>query len=236
MHLVLAPPSGGHLPGLAACHQAFVGHELPNRLVALQGFARLLAAGGLHADEARDMAARLAAIARRTDEAARRLADIGRVLREPPWGLPVSPAAEAHDAAAEANALLPDAALSVSADGGGLTVACSGRLLRRVFRELLLNSARTRPGVTARVTARPDGAACRIAVADDGPGLAEDQARLLLEPFAASRQSENAGPGLGFFLVRSVAALWGAAVEVFTEPGRGLRVELCIPPGPQDVR
>jgi signal transduction histidine kinase len=225
MHLVFDPPPSGHLPGLVACQQAFIGHELPNHLIALQGFARLLADGSLDAEESQLIASRLASLSRRTDEAARRLADIGRDLREPAWGLPVSPTAVALDAAAEARALHP--ALNVTADDAGLRVPCSSRLLHRVFKELFVNSARASANSNVTVTARPYNNCAHLTVADDGPGV--DDPRLLTEPFAAGRLPDAPGPGLGFFLVRQAASVWGARLEVHSEPSKGLRVELFIP-------
>jgi signal transduction histidine kinase len=236
MHLVLDPPPGGHLPDLASCYQAFVGHELPNQLVALQGIARLLGEGGLDPEDARSLTLRLAEIARRADQVSRRLADLGRELREPAWGLPTSPAAEALEAAAEACAALPGSSLVVDADDEGMTVECSSRLLRLVFRELFVNSGRQTPRATVRVTARRDGEAVRIAVADDGPGMRAEQAPLLLEPFRAGRRENAPGPGVGFFLVRQAAALWRAPLSVTSGPGQGLRVEMRIPPAPKEVR
>src|SRR5262245_52676258 len=80
------------LAQLLAALQAFVGHDLPNQLVAAQGLARLLGelAGDRLDAEERGLVDRLAALAREADARARRLAEIGRLLRGPAWGPPVA--------------------------------------------------------------------------------------------------------------------------------------------------
>jgi signal transduction histidine kinase len=234
MHIVLDAPEAGHLPGLVACQQAFLGHELPNHLVALQGLARLLGEDNLPPEEAQPLAKRLAVLTRKVDVVSRRLADISRALTEPAWGLPASVLAVAEEAAPEARAKLPDSGLTVRIEGEDARTPCSGRLLRLVFRELFLNSGQARHGATVTVFATTEGPYCRVCVRDDGPGLSDDARALLLEPFAAGRRPDAAGAGLGFFLVRQAAARWRARLEVVTAPARGMRVELFLPLTPPE--
>lgn len=229
MHLVIDAPPGGHLPDLVACQQAFIGHELPNHFVALQGLARLLAQGNLQAGEAEHFAQRIAALARRVDGVTRRLGDLGRTLAEPAWGLPLAIGPAALEAAAEVKGKFPNFHLTVEVEGSEVRVPCSGRLLHRVFGELFLNAAQAANPVRITMSAQEDGSGVRVVVQDNGPGLTEDARRLLLEPFAASRQSESSGTGLGFFFVRQAAALWKARLEVHSAPLQGLRVQLDLP-------
>src|SRR5262245_31597120 len=74
------------------CFQAYVGHELLNHPVAAQGLARLVLEGEAErlGDEGRMLLGRLAALTRRADAMARRLGDVGRLLREPAGGPPVA--------------------------------------------------------------------------------------------------------------------------------------------------
>lgn len=236
MHLVLEAPEGGHLAELVACQQAFLGHELPNQLVALQGIARLLGEGDLPAEEAQTLSRRLAVLTRRVDITSRRLADIGREMAAPAWGLPCPVLAAAEEAAPEARARLPEAGLAVRIEGDDVRVPCSGRLLRLVFRELMLNAGQARPGATVTVSARAEGASCLACVQDDGPGLADEPRALLLEPFAAGRRPGATGTGLGLFLVRQAAARWRARLEIASAPGQGLRVLLFLPLTPPEDR
>src|SRR4051812_4631173 len=69
---------------LLACYQHFLGHDLPNRLVAAQGLARLLLdeLGPVLDADARDMLERLADLVLLADVETRRLAGIGRLHRD----------------------------------------------------------------------------------------------------------------------------------------------------------
>src|SRR5262245_24389486 len=89
MELVLdytRTPGPGQEPvlQLLACFQAFLGHELPNQLVPVQGYARLLVEqhGAPLDEEGRLLLTRIADLTRQVDTRARRLADIGRLMRE----------------------------------------------------------------------------------------------------------------------------------------------------------
>src|SRR5438046_294756 len=98
---------------LLACFQKALGHELPNQLVAIQGLARVLEMelADRVDDEARGHLLRLAALARRTDEFIRALAQVGRWCREPGPVLPVAPAEIAREAVAEVNLMFPGVAI-----------------------------------------------------------------------------------------------------------------------------
>src|SRR5262249_52410211 len=65
------------------CQQA-LGHDLPNQMVSLQGLARVLAMEleSSAAPEVRDLANRMANLARQADERMRRVAALGRLLRQ----------------------------------------------------------------------------------------------------------------------------------------------------------
>src|SRR5437867_10506140 len=76
---------------LLACFQQALGHDLPNKLVALQGLARLLAlelAEQLDG-ETRASLERLAGLARQTHEQVAALADVGRTCRRADPAVPV---------------------------------------------------------------------------------------------------------------------------------------------------
>jgi two-component system sensor histidine kinase QseC len=215
-----------------ACFQAYVGHELLNHLVAAQGLARLVLEeeGERLGDEGRMMLGRLAALTRRADDMARRLADIGRLLREPAAGPPVAVGPLLSEAAAAAKALSRRDDIRYDIRPAGVSAPVSPRLLYAVLKELTDNASRAVPPGRAGVVALAAEAApggCLVSVSDDGHGLSDAQRSLLLEPFAAARQPGATGTGLGFFLVRQAARRWGGRVEVRSGPGT--TVSLLIP-------
>jgi signal transduction histidine kinase len=80
-----------------------------------------------------------------------------------------------------------------------------------------------------RAAAAPDGTDfLKITVADDGPGLPEDQREAVLQ--RGARLDENApGSGLGLSIVEELAKAYGGAVSLSESAWGGLEVELRLP-------
>jgi signal transduction histidine kinase len=138
--------------------------------------------------------------------------------------------AELYGAAAEARdqrleVALPDA----------LTLVGDRDLLGQAVANLLDNALKFTPeGGVVRLAARAEGGVVEIEVADDGPGMPEDDRNRAGERFfRADSARTTPGSGLGLSLVRAVAALHrGQAVLGETHPGAdppGLRVLLRLP-------
>src|SRR5262249_22505100 len=105
-------------------------------------------------------------------------------------------------------------------------------LLLAVLVQLLTNAAQAGiPGqpVAVRVEARHDEDGLWLSLHDGGRGMREAKLARLREPFAAGRQPDARGAGLGFFLVCQAAAKWGGAVGMESEPGRGTTASLFLP-------
>jgi signal transduction histidine kinase len=77
--------------------------------------------------------------------------------------------------------------------------------------------------VTARV--RVDDTRCTIRVSDDGPGIPDDVAPRIYEPFFSTREG---GTGLGMSIVHSLVSLHGGSIDLQTGPG-GTTFEVGIP-------
>ncbi len=227
--------AGPYLPGLGhllACLQEALGHGLPNQLVAAQGLARLvLEEQGPRLDaEGRDLLGRVADLSREADRAVRTLAEVVRACREaPPAGTDVREVA--REAVAEAELLPGGATLGYDFQGEVVPLKVSRRALYQALAQLLRNAcAAGEAGRPLRVTVggRPRDGGAEVWVEDDGRGLTPAQLRELSDALAGRRGA--AGPGWGLFLVRQLAAAWGGAVRVWSEPGRGTRVTLLFPP------
>ena len=98
-------------------------------------------------------------------------------------------------------------------------------------RNLVHNAIRYSPPQAAiRVAAERRGAQVLLRVEDSGPGLGPEQAARLGERFYRVAGSEEAGSGLGWSIVRRIAAAHGGSVEAArsAEPG-GLRVIAAFP-------
>ena len=227
-----APREQERLGQLVACFQLFIGHELLNKFVPLQFYAQSLLQH--HADaldeEARVMLDQVAALTQQTDRLVRRVAEIGRLLREPPWGPPLSLAGAIEEAVAAATVLGGRPGITYDVHGDLPSVHASRRLLHQVLVQLLRNAGQAMddPSGVVAVGAERDTGGIRLWVRDDGRGLTESQISLF-EPFAAGRFPGAAGPGLGLFLVCQAAALWRGALRVSSEVGQGSTFSLFIP-------
>ncbi len=109
--------------------------------------------------------------------------------------------------------------------------------LRQILMNLVGNAAkfteRGRILVESGIETAPDGDVLVVAVDDTGPGMTEEQATILFQPFSQADNSvtrKHGGTGLGLTICRRLAELMGGSVElVTTAPGRGSRFELRIP-------
>lgn len=216
---------------LAGYQQAF-GHELPNRLVAIQGLARLVLShqAGRLEPAGRELLERLADLAQRTDRLVRSLAEIARLDHAPEQAEPVALAGLVSEVIAEVKLLFNPQPVEYIIQGPMPTVVVARRGLYTVLYHLLRNASRAvqaNPEARVEVGARrtPDGS--ELWVVDNGCGLSAAQQLHLFEPFHADPASE--GQGLGLFLVRQVVVAWNGSVGVQSEPGRGATFTIRLP-------
>jgi two-component system sensor histidine kinase QseC len=104
-------------------------------------------------------------------------------------------------------------ALEVEAAAGAV-VTGNETLLAALLRNLVDNALRYSPdGATVRLTlSTPSGAGPRLLVEDSGPGLCEADRARLGERFFRVLGSQASGSGLGWSIVRRIAAAHGAAI------------------------
>jgi two-component system OmpR family sensor kinase len=105
--------------------------------------------------------------------------------------------------------------------------------LRQIVDNLLANvRTHTPAGTRASVSARVTGAQVVLAVADEGPGLGQEDAARVFERFYrvdASRSRERGGSGLGLAVVAALVAAHGGRVEVESTPGAGATFRVSLP-------
>jgi len=116
--------------------------------------------------------------------------------------------------------------------------ADSGRL-KQILYNYLSNALKfTAIGGQIKVSIRPEAGACfRIAVQDNGIGIApEDLPRLFSEfgQLGDSEKSKN-GTGLGLAICKSIAEAQGGRVGVTSELGHGSTFFVILPCSPQPV-
>jgi signal transduction histidine kinase len=121
-------------------------------------------------------------------------------------------------------------AVALEPVAASLEVSASRLALRRMLANLIDNGLRH--GDRVRVSARADGDAALVEVADDGPGVPPDTLDRLGEPFGRldpSRDRATGGAGLGLAIVKALAERQGGAVRFGNQPGGGLIVGLRFP-------
>lgn len=205
-------------------------HELRTPIAAIRTQAQVALGARDDAERRHALAATLAGC----DRAARLIDQLLMLARleaaAAPPRAPLALAELARQAVADAaesplnqgHALALDAPASVQAEGDAL-------LTQVLLRNLLDNALRYSPPgspVTLTVDATADG--WRLAVEDGGPGLDDAGLARLGQRFQRGDGSGQPGSGLGWSIVRRVAALQGWAVSADRSPTfSGLRVRLA---------
>ncbi|MFO1272192.1 MAG: ATP-binding protein [Rubrivivax sp.] len=218
---------------------ARMSHELRTPLNGILGFARLLRideSGTLSAEQRR----RLGIIedsGRSLTRLIDQVLDITRIeqgglaLRREP--VPLRPLLEHALRMVEAPALARGITLAPVDCPPPLAVLADRDRLAQVLANLLSNAVKyDRPGGRVTLTASQDGCGVRIAVADTGPGLSEDQQRQLFQPFnrLGAERTGVEGVGLGLLISRQLVELMGGTITVLSAPGRGSEFAVRLAP------
>jgi signal transduction histidine kinase len=112
-------------------------------------------------------------------------------------------------------------------------------MLDRAVANLVDNALKFCPaGSTVVLDACRHGPRIEVSVADDGPGIAAEELPRLFDRFYQSRASvapagSDGGRGLGLAIVKRIAELHGGEAAVQSAPGRGTRIEMSLPAGPE---
>jgi signal transduction histidine kinase/CheY-like chemotaxis protein len=102
-------------------------------------------------------------------------------------------------------------------------------LLERVLANLVVNALK-HGGGKARIEVRHSGDYAQICVADDGPGIPEEDQKRIFEEFVRlDGRSGAEGLGLGLAIVARIADLLGMPIKLDSAAGRGARFTLTAP-------
>jgi signal transduction histidine kinase len=218
-----------------AAQREFVANASHQLRTPLTGLKLRLEAAGLAADDPR-LEAELIAAEREADRLANLLDELLTLAREaerPATGTPV-PLADVVRAAAErwaGPAEQSGHALEVRG-GPDARVLSSAHDLAIVLDNLVENALNYSPGgssVTIEWSAGADRA--RLAVLDEGPGVAPEEDGHLFERFYRGEAGRRGAPGtgLGLAIVETLARRWGGGARIANRPEGGARAEVELP-------
>jgi signal transduction histidine kinase len=213
--------------------QKALSHELPNRLIALQGFLQLLdlEETGRLSPDGQDYVKRLSAATQRTAALVKGLADLVRNARTTEVAERFLLTDALREAAAEVKQLAPAAIMEYDFRDAGCSIQLPRTAFRQVVAHLLRNACQAacpERSLHIVVGTRTTAGAVELRVSDNGRGLAAGQLLRLFEPFAG-RDAAAAGAGLGLIQVRHVVEGWNGTLHVQSEPDRGSSFSITLP-------
>jgi signal transduction histidine kinase/PAS domain-containing protein len=215
---------------------AVVGHDLRTPLQAIAMGVRVVSQRGHLGEQDAATLARVASSAARAAGIISDLLDFGRTrqglgLRTAPG--PVDLAALARRVAAELVQAQPGRALRVVAPDP-VEGSWDAERLAQVIQNLAANAlVHGGGGAHVEVRVAAEGPDALLAVWNDGPPIAEEDAARLFEPFAgrppAAGTPVEGGAGLGLFIVREIVRAHGGAVAVRSSELAGTSFEVRLP-------
>ncbi len=117
--------------------------------------------------------------------------------------------------------------------GAGLRLNADRRALKQIVLNLLSNAVKFTPARgEVKVRGRAAGGFVRIAIMDNGIGIAKDALAKLGRPFEqveSQLTKSHQGSGLGLAIAKSLAELHGGAMRIRSTPGRGTIVVVKLP-------
>lgn len=215
-------------------------HELRTPLTSIRGYSELYLAGVATDDQAVEKAMRrINSEAQRTGELVNDLLLLAKLDQGRQMGTePVDLSRVVEDSVADLRAVQPDRRIEAIIEPN-ITITGDEPRLRQVVANVLANTRIHAGDSPVRVSVSTSGTQARLVVADEGPGLTEEQASHIFERFwraEDARHRETGGSGLGLAIVDGVIAAHGGATSIATAPAEGLAITVDIPlVGPTEV-
>ena len=215
---------------------ANVSHELRTPLTAIRGYLEALSDGDAEEDERRRF---LEIIARHTQRMERLVKDLLRLARldagqETLELIDCDTRSLAETVVADLTPAVAERGqrIEVTIAPGAETVRADPAKLHDALRNLVANAITYAPEQsTIRIDAERAGAQVAISVADEGPGIPDEDRSRVFERFYRvdkSRARDPGGTGLGLAIVRHLVELHGGTVRAENGAGHGARFTITI--------
>jgi len=229
-------PHASAKPGMVGQDIAPVLRQPISRIVANAESIRSRLAGPL-ADDYADYASEIAAAGQHLLGLLDDLADLEIVESEDFTTAPdhVDLADIARQAAGILGVRAKEKAIKIDAPKHGehLGAIAEYRRVLQVLLNLLGNAIRYAPeGSQVWLRLEEVGGRANVTVADQGPGLDEEQCKTVFNKFERLGRSGDGGSGLGLYISRTLARAMGGELSVESAPGQGARFVLSLPSDP----
>ncbi len=122
--------------------------------------------------------------------------------------------------------------VTIEIDENMPTIVCERTRIAQVFYNLIGNAAKyiDKPKGLIRVWASDEGDFWKFAVADNGPGIAEEHHERIFKIFQTLDPGENSkSTGVGLAMVKKIVETYGGSVWVESEPGKGSTFFFTLP-------
>ncbi|MBI1347817.1 PAS domain S-box protein [bacterium] len=93
---------------------------------------------------------------------------------------------------------------------------------------IIQNSVQAGDNITVKVSTRCMGQDVEITIADNGPGLTDEQRQHLFDPFFTTRRQEG-GTGLGLSIAYGIVEDNDGTIEIESELGKGTKTQIVLP-------
>ncbi len=206
---------------------AVVAHELRNPLVAIGGFARALVRAMGADDPNRQYAAIITDEVARMERIIHDLLDFIRPQKQTRETVVVDDLV--RDTVGHFLKRLEEKAITLDWDleAEGAAVRCHPGEIRQVLENYLVNAMQAAgDGGFVTVSTQALAGGVRVAVADNGPGFAEDLADKLFSPFFSTKPT---GSGLGLTICAQIVKAHGGVTEAANRPGGGAEFAFILP-------
>ena len=210
-------------------------HELRTPLTAIRGFAELHRQGAVpDGEKTKELLSRIEKESVRMGTLVEDLLLLARLDQS--RAIESNPVDLAHvieETVASASAAGPSHPITVEMPKELFVLGDSGRIYQ-VMTNLLANArVHTPAGTGIHVLARQEEDGVYISVADNGPGLSEEDQKRIFERFfradPSRQRTSQEGSGLGLSIVDSVMQAHGGKVGVISKPGQGTTFTLFFP-------
>lgn len=211
-----------------------ISHELRTPLAQILLYSETLALDRVRGDDAKRAAAQ-----RIVDEAHRLIETVSNVVgltrperASPVAATPITPVASVIETAITRVRALSDARAKIAVSvSGAPRVRVAESVLLQALTNVLDNALKFGPPTqTVLVSAARAGALVRIAVEDEGPGIAPMLREQVFDRyFRASDVADAEGAGIGLWVVRDIVVQAGGCVRAEAASGGGARIVLDLP-------